>query len=92
MRTKDYERYLVARHREAEEAERAAQQAAEKAASPADDGPAEPSTADGAAAEAVVNGVAVPAFLLERSRRGPGPTRRLSSPAHGATAATPRRQ
>ena len=67
VRTKDYERYLVARHREAEEAERAAQQAAEGAASPADDGPAEPSTADGAASEAVVNGVAVPAFLLERS-------------------------
>ena len=67
VRTKDYERYLVARHREAEEAERAAQQAAENTASPADDGPAGPSTADAAAAEAVVNGVAVPAFLLERS-------------------------
>ena len=67
VRTKDYERYLVARHREAEEAERAAQQAADKAASPADDGLAGPSTADDAAAEAVVNGVAVPAYLLDRS-------------------------
>ena len=66
VRTRDYERFLVARDREAVEAELAAQRAAEAAE-------AAPSEADGAdggdggAGEAVVNGVAVPAYLLQRS-------------------------
>ena len=66
VRTKDYERYLVARDREAVEAELAAQRAAETAAA----APVEADGADGGdggAGEAVVNGVAVPAYLLERS-------------------------
>ncbi|MYB04008.1 MAG: hypothetical protein F4011_06900 [Acidimicrobiaceae bacterium] len=66
VRTKDYERYLVARDREAVEAELAAQRAAEAAAA----APAEADGAEGAdsgAGEAVVNGVAVPAYLLQRS-------------------------
>ena len=66
VRTKDYERYLVARDREAVEAELAAQRAAEAAAT----APAEADGADGAdsgAGEAVVNGVPVPAYLLQRS-------------------------
>ena len=66
VRTKDYERFLVARDREAVEAEEAARRAAEAAE-------AEPAEADGAdggdggAGEAVVNGVAVPAYLIQRS-------------------------
>jgi len=66
VRTRDYERFLVARDREAVEAELAAQRAAEAAE-------AAPEEADGAdggdsgAGEAVVNGVAVPAYLLQRS-------------------------
>ena len=66
VRTRDYERFLVARDREAVEAEEAAQRAAEAAE-------AEPAEADGAdggdggAGEAVVNGVAVPAYLIQRS-------------------------
>ncbi|MCE2513077.1 MAG: hypothetical protein J4F50_11130 [Acidimicrobiia bacterium] len=68
VRTKDYDRYLVARDREAEEAELAAQQAAEAAAAgPADGAAADAGTADGGSPEAVVNGVAVPAYLLQRS-------------------------
>ncbi len=66
VRTRDYERYLVARDREAEEAELAALRAAEAAAT----APAEADGADGAdsgAGEAVVNGVPVPAYLLQRS-------------------------
>ena len=67
VRTKDYERFLVARDREAVEAEKAALQAAEAAA----DAPAEAAGSDGAdgggTGEAVVNGVAVPAYLLQRS-------------------------
>ena len=66
VRTKDYERYLVARDREAVEAELAAQRAAEAAeAAPAEADGAD--GADGGAGEAVVNGVAVPAYLLQRS-------------------------
>ena len=67
VRTKDYERYLVARDREAEEAESAALAAAEAAAAGPQDGPADGAGADGGAGEAVVNGVPVPAFLLQRS-------------------------
>ena len=66
VRTKDYERYLVARDREADEAERAAQEATETAATPSAGGTAEAS-ADDAPSEAVVNGVTVPAYLIERS-------------------------
>ena len=66
VRTRDYERFLVARDREAIEAELAAQRAAEAAEA----APAEADGADGGdagAGEAVVNGVAVPAYLLQRS-------------------------
>ena len=67
VRTRDYERFLVARDREAVEAEIAAQQAAEAAADPAA-GAADAEAADGGGTgEAVVNGVAVPAFLIQRS-------------------------
>ncbi len=66
VRTRDYERYLVARDREAVEAEEAAQRAAEAAeAAPAEADGAD--GGDGGAGEAVVNGVAVPAYLLQRS-------------------------
>ena len=68
VRTKDYERYLVARDREAEEAELAAQRAAEAAAAgPTDGADAGAVAAEGGPTEAVVNGVAVPAYLLQRS-------------------------
>ena len=66
VRTKDYERYLVARDREADEAERAAQEATEAAAAPSAGG-TEEASADDAPSEAVVNGVTVPAYLIERS-------------------------
>ena len=66
VRTKDYERYLVARDREADEAERAAQEATEAAAAPSAGG-TEAASADDAPSEAVVNGVTVPAYLIERS-------------------------
>ena len=66
VRTRDYERFLVARDREAEEAELAAQQASEAAeAAPSEGDGAD--GGDGGAGEAVVNGVAVPAYLLQRS-------------------------
>ena len=67
VRTKDYGRFLVARDREAEEAERAAQQAAEVSASPSAGAAATEAAADGGTGESVVNGVPVPAYLLERS-------------------------
>ena len=68
VRTKDYERYLVARDREADEAEQAALAAAEAAdAAPAGSVPADGADADGGSGEAVVNGVPVPAYLLQRS-------------------------
>ena len=67
VRTKDYERYLVARDREAVEAELAAQLAAEAAAAGPQDGPAADEAGDGGSGEAVVNGVPVPAYLLQRS-------------------------
>ncbi len=67
VRTRDYERFLVARDREAVEAEIAAQQVAEAAAAPAA-GAADAEAADGGGTgEAVVNGVAVPAYLIQRS-------------------------
>ena len=67
VRTKDYERYLVARGREAEEAELAALAAAEAAATGPQDGTDDDAGADGGSGEAVVNGVPVPAYLLQRS-------------------------
>ena len=68
VRTKDYERYLVARDREAVEAELAALAAAEAAAAGPQDGQADDEAGDGAGSgEAVVNGVPVPAYLLQRS-------------------------
>ena len=68
VRTKDYDRFLVARDREAEEAELAAQRAAEAAAAGPTDGPdADADASAGGSQEAVVNGVAVPAYLLQRS-------------------------
>ena len=67
VRTKDYDRFLVARGREVEEAARAALQAAEAGADPSAGSAAAEGAADGGAGEAVVNGVPVPAYLLERS-------------------------
>jgi len=67
VRTKDYERYLVARDREAVEAELAALAAAEAAAAGPQDGPADDAGTDAGSGEAVVNGVPVPAYLLQRS-------------------------
>lgn len=67
VRTKDYERYLVARDREAEEAELTALAAAQAAAAGPQDEPAGEAGADGGSEEAIVNGVAVPAYLLQRS-------------------------
>ena len=65
VRTRDYEHFLVARDREAEEAELAAQRAAEAAeAAPSEAGGADDTAGAG---EAVINGVAVPAYLLQRS-------------------------
>lgn len=65
VRTKDYDRFLVARDREAAEAESAASRAADTAASVPDEGQDADAAIGGV--EAVVNGVAVPAYLLERS-------------------------
>ena len=67
VRTKDYGRFLVARDREAEEAAMAALQTAEAGVAPSAGAAAAEGEADGGTGEAVVNGVAVPAFLLERS-------------------------
>ena len=67
VRTRDYDRYLVARDREAEEAERAALLAAEAADDPSVGQDADEGADDGDTGEAVVNGVPVPAFLLQRS-------------------------
>ena len=65
VRTKDYGRFLVARDRETEEAAMAAQQAAEAPDAPS--AAAAEAAADGGTGEAMVNGVPVPAYLLERS-------------------------
>ena len=67
VRTKDYERYLVARDREAEEAELAALAAAEAADAAPEEMAGDDAGANGGSEEAVVNGVAVPAYLLQRS-------------------------
>ena len=67
VRTKDYERFLVARDREAVEAELAAQRAAEAADGASDASDGTEAAGDGGTDEAVVNGVAVPAYLLQRS-------------------------
>ncbi len=67
VRTKDYERFLVARDREAVEAELAAQRAAEAAEAASDGADGTEAAGDGGTDEAVVNGVAVPAYLLQRS-------------------------
>ena len=62
VHTKDYERYLIARDREAEEAE----QAEAEAAGPQGE-PVGAAGADSSSGEAVVNGVTSPAYLLQRS-------------------------
>ena len=67
VRTKDYDRFLVARDREAQQAELAALHAAGAAESPSAGASGAEADAAGGAAEAVVNGVSVPAYLLERS-------------------------
>ena len=67
VRTRDYERFLVARDREAVEAELAAQRAAEAADASSDGAEGIEGAGDGGTDEAVVNGVAVPAYLLQRS-------------------------
>ncbi len=65
VRTKDYGRFLVARDRETEEAAMAALRAAEAPDAPS--AAAAEAAADGGTGEAMVNGVPVPAYLLERS-------------------------
>ena len=67
VRTKDYDRFLVARDRETEEAARAALQAAEAPDDLSVSAAADEGAAGGGTGEAVVNGVPVPAYLLERS-------------------------
>ncbi len=72
VRAKHYERFLVARDREAIEAEKAAEQAAIEAEQAAPAAPAAGEATDagadaGGSADAVVNGVTIPAELLERS-------------------------
>ena len=67
VRTKDYGRFLVARDRETEEAAMAAQRAAEISDSPSAGAAETEAAAGGGTGETVVNGVPVPAFLLERS-------------------------
>lgn len=67
VRTRDYERFLVARDREAVEAELAAQRAAEAAETSSDGADGTEGAGDGGTDEAVVNGVPVPAYLLQRS-------------------------
>lgn len=65
VRARDYDGFLAARDREAEQAEAAAALAEASAAAQAVAG-AGP-TAAGDTGEAVVNGVTVPAYLLQRS-------------------------
>ena len=67
VRTKDYDRFLVARDREAEAAERAAEAAAEAADAPPGTDGSGGGAEDSGSSEAVVNGVTVPAYLLQRS-------------------------
>ncbi len=64
VRSQDFERFLAARDREAEQAERAALEAAESADADAADAGADTANSGG---DAVVNGVTVPAYLLQRS-------------------------
>jgi hypothetical protein len=66
VRTKDYERYLVARDREAGEAERAALLAEQTAAESPDGAAGAEGDGDGGG-DPVVNGVAVPGYLVQRS-------------------------
>ena len=69
VRAKDYERFLVAREREAVEAEKAAEQAAPDAERKAAEAPDEAAAAAGGdgGGDVVVNGVTIPPYLLERS-------------------------
>ena len=66
VRTKDYERFLVARDREAVEAERAGLLAGQTAAESPDGAAGAEGAGDGGG-DPVVNGVTVPAYLLQRS-------------------------
>ena len=63
VQTKDYERFLVAQVREAELAEIAAAQAATAEAA----GPEAASSDSDGGSDPVINGVPVPAYLIERS-------------------------
>ena len=67
VRAKDYERFLVARDREAVEAEKAAERAALEAEQNTAEAPDEIAAATGGTGDVVVNGVTVPPYLLERS-------------------------
>ena len=69
VRAKDYERFLVAREREAIEVEKAAEQAALEAERKAAEAPDEAAAAAGGdgGGDVVVNGVTIPPYLLERS-------------------------
>jgi hypothetical protein len=62
VRAKDYERFLVQREVEAEQAARATEEAATAAESGGGDG-----AAAGGGGDPVVNGVTVPGYLIERS-------------------------
>ena len=67
VRSKDYDRFLVAREREAIEAEKAAEQAALEAEHQAADAGAEADAGEAGSGDVVVGGVTIPPYLLERS-------------------------
>ena len=67
VRTKDYERFLTARDREATEALRAAERAEQDDTESASGDAGGDGAASEGAGETVVNGVVVPAYLLQRS-------------------------
>ena len=67
VRAKDYERFLMAREREAIEAEMAAEQAALEAEQSEAEAPDEVAAAAGGSGDFVVNGVTIPPYLIERS-------------------------
>lgn len=67
VRSKDYERFLVAREREAVEAEKASEQAALEAEQKAAEVGPDSGGDEAGSSDVVVNGVTVPPYLLDRS-------------------------
>jgi hypothetical protein len=67
VRSKDYERFLVARDREAIEAEKASEQAALDAERKAAEADADSGGDEAGSGDVVVNGVTIPPYLLDRS-------------------------